>query len=104
MIPKLQMFIISFEVNTHVTDADRTLFLLASRKELYLCLEGDNEITNTIITSHPQYISWLISNSKYLLDIPKSEWWNDRIDPYHRYDEFFHYLEEIKEIVLFKTT
>lgn len=102
MIPQLKMYPISFEVNTHVTDYDRTLFLLASRKELYLCLEGDNDIKNKFITSHPQYISWLISNSKYLLEIPESEWWNDRTEPYHRNDEFFSCLNNLKNEILSK--
>ena len=99
MIPNLQMQTISNEVNTYGGDADRSLFLLASKRTLYLCLEGDNNIENVIITLHPEYISWLVINSENLLEIPKSEWWNDRIDPYHRYDEFFNYLEKLKEAI-----
>ena len=106
MISYFSMHKISDEITTYGGDADRQLFILVPRVkwgeakgELYLCLEGDSDIKNKIITMHIDYINWLMNNSQNLLNIPKSEWWNDSIEPYHRYDEFFNYLEKLKEAI-----
>lgn len=79
-------------------DSEHTLSLnFAVNGTLYLMLTG---YRNNIVpvTSHMEYIEWLLFWADSLLDMPKDQWMNaDRSVKFARWNEFHNLLEKLNK-------
>lgn len=93
---KIKEYVISKSYTRYGGDHEITISIFIRKcvvwksKTAYLCIIDDN-IVNEALTTHPDYIDFLVANHCDLLNISETDFWNDRNDEGGRYKEF-HYI------------
>lgn len=93
-----QIYTIQPDYTRYGGDSERPLELLVDRNKIYLFYKGFDAFLECI-TTHPDYIQWLVANHHNLLRIRPETWWNDRNYEYGRYLEFQHILRKLKDVL-----